>query len=238
MIRRLALALSALILSNAVCAEPCTVNTKQKKVGKDAKLIIRNEECPNNDRRVVIVLLQRNAESPRLLLRKTQRLSESPVGGAKFIDLGSDGIPEIELTGYCSQPNCGCDIYKLAEDEESIYHYYKGGYSSVTQTSNYLVTASYGSYSSWEYLAYDLAATQTYPIGEIFQYSIFVEAIESTAAGEVLKSKCTISSLNAAKKLTIDDSPPTELLKFCENYGKNYVLAKRTHARRNQRVAP
>lgn len=231
MIQRLALVLSALILSKTVCAEPCTVNTKQKKVGNEARLILRNEECQNSDRRVVKVLLQRDSESPRLLLRKTQRLSESPVGGGKFIDLGHDGVPEIELTGYCSQPNCGCDIYKLAEDQESMYHYYKGGYSSITQTSNYLVTASRGGSSSWEYLAYDLAATQSYPI-ETFQYSIYVEAIESTAAGEVLKSKCSISSLNAAKKLIIADSPPTELLKFCENYGKNYVLAKSKHARK------
>ena len=219
-----------LILSNAASAEPCTVNTKLKKVGTEAKLILRNEECPDSDRRVVKVLLQRDTESPLLLLRKTQRLSDAPFGGGSFVDLARDGIPAVDVTGSCSQPNCEHDIYRLSEDRESMYHFYTGGYSSVSHAGRFFVTESYGSYSSWEYLAYDLTATQTYP-GRAFQYSIYVEAIDSKPTGEVLKSRCTISTLGAKNQLTIADSPPRELLKYCENYGKNYVLSK-TRARK------
>lgn len=195
-----ALLLLCLVLSNAVTAEPCTVKTKNKNIGEETRLILRTEECPDSDRRVVKVLLQRGSESTRLLLKKTRILSDSPTGGAGFINLDGSGTPEIELTGYCSQPNCEYDIYKLTEDRESIYHFFRGGYSLISKTENYLVTGSYGNYVSWEYLAYDLSTSQTYPIGKEFQYSIHIEAIKSTPAGKVLKSRCTISNLNAGKK--------------------------------------
>lgn len=231
MIPRSAFLVFALILSNAAGAEPCTVNIKQKTIGADTKLILRNEECPDSDRRVVKVILQRDAERPRLLLRKIQRLSDAPFGGGNFIDLARDGIPALDVAGSCSQPNCEHDIYRLSDDRESMYHYYTGDYSSASHSGNFFVTESYGSYSSWEYLAYDLTSTQTYPIGKAFQYSIYVEAIDSKSTGEVLKSRCTISTLSAKNQLTLADSPPRELLKYCENYGKNYVLSK-TRARK------
>lgn len=233
-----ALLLLCLIVSNTVSAEPCTVKTKNKKIEDEIRLILRTEECPDSDRRVVKVLLQRGADPKQLLLKKTRALSDSPTGGANFINLDSDHTPEIELTGYCSQPNCEYDIYKLAENHDSIYHFYSGSYSLISKTENYLITGAYGNYSSWEYLAYELSPSQTYPIGKIFQYSIHISAIESSPAGEVLKSRCTISSMDARKNLTIVESPPVELLKFCEHYGKNYVLAQTSSARRKLRKAP
>ena len=239
MIQRLATVLAALVLSNAVDAKPCTIDTMQEAVGDETWLILRNEECANSDRRVVKVFLERESGPPRLLLRRTQRMSLTPGGGGKFIDLGHDGVPGIELIGYHKKPNLEYDLYELAKDHKSMDHFFTGGAYSITKTSNYLVTASRGTHRSWKYLAYDLATTtQRYPTGDGFQYSIYVKAIENPAAGEVLKSKCIISRMDAAKKLAIDDSPPTELLDFCESYGKNYVLAKSKHARKKWRVAP
>lgn len=226
MTNRMASLALVLAFSSAASAEPCTARTEQKKVGADARLILRNEECPDADRRVVKVLLQRNSQSSRLLLRKTQRLSDAPFGGGRLVDLSGDGVLALDITGACSQPNCEHDIYRLSEDFESMYHYYTGGYSSLSHVGHFMIAESYGSYTSWEYLAYDLTATQTYPVGKVFQYSVYVEATESKPTGEVLKSRCTISTLDAKNRLVIADSPPKELLKYCENYGKNYVLSK------------
>jgi len=132
------LLLLCLIVPIAVSAEPCTVKTKNKNIEDEMRLILRTEECPDSDRRVVKVFLQRGAVRPQLLLKKTRALSDSPTGGASFINLDSGRTPEIELTGYCSQPNCEYDIYKLTENNESIYHFYSGSYSLISKTENYL----------------------------------------------------------------------------------------------------
>lgn len=220
------LAFMALVsnLASAVDENECTVSTQQKHIEATTKLVLRTEECPDEDRRVITVAIRSNSAPSRIVFRKTQRLSDAPTGGGHF--LAFEGIPVLQITGGCGLVNCEEDLYRLSEDRRSMYHYYTGGYSSVSFAGTYLITESRGGGGAWEFLAYDLAAIQKYPIGKIFHYSIYVEAIDSKPSGEVVKSRCTISTLGPKNRLAIAKSPPGELLKYCENYGKNYVLAK------------
>ena len=209
MLQRIAFAFLLLTLPSLVFAEPCTAATKRTKVDESVHLAIRSEKCPNGDRRVIKVFLESDSEPPRLLVRRTQRLSEAPTGGGAFIDLEEDGIPEVELTGYCSAPNCEYDIFKLSEDRKSMFHYYSGGYESVTRTPTYLVISSYGSYGSWEYLAYDPSPPK-YPIGNSkFRYSISISS--AADSGELT---CKITEPSSRGKLQLVVPPPAELLSF------------------------
>jgi hypothetical protein len=217
--QRIAIAISLIIFPAAVIAEPCTVTTKRMKVEEGARVAVRNEECPNSDRRVIKVLLERDSEPPRILVRRTQKLSEAPTGRGAFIDLEDDGVPEVELTGYCSAPNCEYEIFKFSEDRKSMFHYYSGGYESVTRTPTYLVTSSYGNYVSWEYLAYDPFPPK-YPIeNSKFRYSIYISSAEGSGG-----LTCRITEPSSRGKLQLVVPPPEELLKFCRHYGDDVQI--------------
>jgi hypothetical protein len=118
MLQRIAFAFSLLILPSAVFAEPCNAATKRTKVEDGVHLAIRSEACPNSDRRVIKVFLESDSESPRLLLRRTQKLSEAPTGGGAFIDLEEDGVPEgiaahptaNTTSSNCLKTECPCSI--------------------------------------------------------------------------------------------------------------------------------
>ena len=222
----LALALSVFVLPSTAIAEPCTIALKRTKLGETSSLLIRNEQCPNSDRRVVKVLIQSDTKVPRLIFRKTQSLSAAPFGGGSFIDLETDGTPEVDITGECSAPNCEHELYKLSEDQRSMYHYYRGGYFSVTRTPNFLVTSSYGSYSSWEYLAYD-PSPQKFPI-ENFRYSVHI-----SSAGDSNRLTCKISEPLSRGRLQLVVPPLEELLGFCRHYGEKVQVRILNLARDN-----
>jgi hypothetical protein len=84
----------------------------------------------------------------------------------------------------------------------------------VTRTPTYLVISSYGSYASWEYLAYDPSPPK-YPIeNSKYRYSIYI----SSAAGSG-DLTCKIAEPSSRGILQLVVPPPEELLKFCRHYG-------------------
>jgi hypothetical protein len=226
--------LVSLLSLAAHCQERDPAEISHFSLGNGKTIHLETRECSDKGERLFVVSVKSSSRPAVILKSVSQSCLDSPTGYATFENLEKDGSAYIRIIGSCGNgASCESDLYKVSSKGTSILHYYSGGTGAFQRVGKYLVTDSRGGCCSWEYLAYDLTATHSYPIGHEFQYSIYIEAIESTTAGEVLKSKCEISRMNAAKKLAIVDAPPRELLRFCEHYGKKYVLTKRKHAHKN-----
>lgn len=236
----LILLLLVLLLPSVVYCQEQAANEKAYFRLQNGKTVyIETRECSEKDERLFIVTVESASEAPVILKSISQSCFESLHGNAQFIHLEKDGAAYIRITGSCGNgASCESDVYKVPPEGMAILHYFSGYTGEFQRVGKYLVTDSRGGCCSWEYFAYDLTVKHSYPIGEKYDYSIHVRAVESTEEGAVLKSECTISNVNAVNKLIINNSPPSELLKFCEHYGGNYVLAKAKRKHRNKQDAP
>lgn len=214
-------ALALLFTSLFAQAEQCTIS-RAKVVNKDgSSLHLKVTYCLDQDVRTAKIHYQAAPKQAKtLVLSFKQRISVTPFGDAKFVDLDGDGVYEVEKSEGCGNVNCDGDIYKLAADRLSMFHYFSGAYFELTPVGDFLVEAGRASCCSWEYHVYPTIAKQ-YPIkwaNRLYEISI---AGESSSGGD--KPECTFRG-KVRGRWQVINPPSKKLLKFCANYGPDYTL--------------
>ena len=203
----------------------CTVNTQTIANRDGSALILRQEECPDQDQRNIRVSYRPDAKHKAYsVLTLSQSIEEASTGGAHSIDLEADGQFEIEVRGMCGAgPNCEGTIYKLASDKRSMFEYFSGGYADLRLQDGYLIEGGRASCCSWEFHLYRTDATDR-PIDEsAMEYMVTVGVLLKEGSDQVEGSDCQVSRREGNDWKAAP--PPTPgLARLCEVYGTDYRL--------------
>lgn len=217
-------ALVLLLTPFYVQAEPCTIN-RTKVVNQDgSSLHVKEKYCPDQDIRTAKIYYQAGKNQAKVpVLRLKRQISEAPFGDPHFVDLDKDGIYEVAQKGTCGAgPNCDGDIYKLAADRLSMFHYFSGGYAELTPVGGFLVEEGRASCCSWEYHVYPTIAKK-YPINAANR--LYEISINGAPSSDGDKPECTFGG-KVRGRWQVINPPNKKLLKFCENYGPDYTLVR------------
>jgi len=219
------LAMLAGLALPAMVEAKCTVATQTVANRDGSALVLRREECPDQDRRNLRVSYRADAKHKAYrVLSLDQSIEETPMGGANPIDLEGDGMFEIEVRGMCGAgPNCEGTIYKLASDKRSMFAYFSGGYADLHRQDGYLIEGGRASCCSWEFHLYRTDLADRSIDESAMAYMITVGVSVREGSDQVEGSDCYVSR-REGDEWKAAPLPTPGLAKICEVYGTDYRL--------------
>lgn len=204
----------------------CAVHTQTVSNRDGSALILRQEECPDQDQRNIRVSYRPDAKhKAHRVLSLTQSIEEASTGGANPIDLDGDGMFDIEVRGMCGAgPNCEGTIYKLATDRRSMFEYFSGGYADLRLQDRFLIEGGRASCCSWEFHLYRTDVAD-HPIGDKdMVYMITVGASYKEGTDQPDGTECAVSR-REGDEWKGAPLPAPGLAQLCEVYGADYRMA-------------
>ncbi|WP_344758644.1 hypothetical protein [Luteimonas lutimaris] len=199
----------------------CSPRPVEQVRNSDGSVLALATECPTPDLRRHVVTLD-CANGRRCDRMELEQPGEYALtGGARIIDLGDDGMHEIEVTGSCGAgPNCEGDVYAVDPDAGKLVHLFSGGYSELFTRDGWLVESGRASCCAWEYHLWNLGGNHTLPLGEYDTMDLMVKvgAIMDEEGFDCVFLRGSGDNWQAV-------APPSPALEtLCEVYDKDYRL--------------